>query len=590
MATTALDICNLALAKVGASIQVTDITGTPTSNEAALCKLMYPLSRDFVLREAPWNFATKTAALAGSTTGPSHWAYQYDYPSDCIRLLKVLGTTSPRVDEPQPFEVFNSGTAKKIATNQASASARYTMQVTDPGLFDFQYIQALATYLAAELSVALSRSPDVSVRLREEYGKLKASFPAEELPEANITANTNDTTTEVAIANAALIKAGHTRTISSTTENTNESRLFNIYFPRVRDAVLRAVPWNFASKRATLSAAGTAAAVANWSYKYTVPSDCLMARFLTGTDIATPKFEIIHDATAGRVLYTNASSAVLSYTAQVTDEAQFDPLFTSALICALSISMGPILGAKPEAMQAAQAEYDRIIAQGITQNDKEGVSGPPGGLLASTPTVLNIANMALARLGKSPLQAVTEPTKEARAVSLFYESVQDRVLETIPWNFAQRRAVLAENTNATVPVNWAYAYTLPSDCIKALAIELEGTRLPRHSERVPFEIGVQTISAADVRVLYCDVEPDTDVPVLIYTSRMGTESLFPPLFASTMAWLLAAEIGAALGADPKSIATSQAMYQMALREATARNFNEGFDGDEPESEFITVRG
>jgi hypothetical protein len=591
MATTALDICNLALARIGSSKTVADITGTSNSNEEALCKLLYPLARDYVLREAPWNFALKTASLAGSTTGPQLWAYQYDYPSDCIRVVKVLGGTSPRVDEPQPFEVFNSGSARKIATNQASAYAQYIMQVTDPAIFDPQFISALAMYLGAELSVALSQSPDTSEKIRAAYQQLKASFPAESEPRASVSANASDTLTEVAIANAALLKVGHSRTISSSSEHTNESRLFNIYFPRVRDAILRAAPWNFASKRASLSTASSAAAVANWTYKYTVPSDCLMARFISSGNISTPKFEIIHDATAGRVLYANVSPAVLSYTAQVTDEAQFDPLFTTALVSGLAVAFGSALNVDAKLLQAAQSTYEQSIAQAITQNDKEGVTGPIGGLLASTPTVLNICNMALAKLGRSPLYDVTEPTKEARALSLFYESVQDRVLKALPWNFAQRRAQLVENTNATTPDNWLYVYSYPSDCIQALKIDLPGTRVPRHDQRIPFEVAVETISSADTKLIYCDIPPDTTNlwPVLVYTSRMGTEALFDPLFANAFACLLAAEAGAALGADPNSIRNAYFMYERALSEAGARNLQEGHDGEDPINEFEAVR-
>jgi hypothetical protein len=588
---TALDICNLALARLGSTKTVADITGTSTTNEEALCKLLYPIARDYVLREAPWNFALKTAALAGSTTGPSHWTYQYDYPSDCIRVVKVLGGTSPRVDEPQPFEVFNSGSARKIATQQASAYAQYVMQVTDPTLFDSQFISALAMYLASELSVSLSASPDTAERLRAGYEKLKASFPAEEIPRASITANASDTLTEVAIANAALLKVGHSRTISSSTEHTNESRLFNIYFARVRDSILRAVPWNFASKRATLATASTAAAITGWSYKYTVPSDCLMARFITGSGVASPKFEVVHDATAGRVLHSNLTGAVLSYTAQVTDEAQFDPLFTAALISGLAVAFGSALNVDAKLLQAAQASYEQIIGQATLQNDKEGATGVFGGLVAATPTVLNICNMALTKLSRSPIYEITEPTKEARTLSLFYETVLDRVLKAVPWNFATRRAQLTENTSASTPDNWLYVYNYPSDCVQALGLEVLGTRQPRNSERTPFEISVQTISAADTKLIYCDVEPDTTnaLPKLIYVSRMGTESLFDPLFANAMSWLLAAECGPALGADPRSIDGFHRQYMRALHEAGARNLNEGFEGPDPDSEFISVR-
>lgn len=592
MTMTAVDICNLALSRIGNSIPVVTITGTTTTNQEAVCKLLYPIVRDLVLRDAPWECAQKSATLAGAATGPQGWAYQYTYPSDCAKVLKVMGTASPRVDEPQPFEIIVVSGVRKICTNQAAAVARYTALITDPAEFDQTFINALAYYLASEVAMPLSASPDAAKASLAAYEAIKARVATEQLPETTITDNSSGANTLVGLCNASLLKVGHTKTISDTAENTNEARLFAIMYPKVRDAILRAVPWTFAHRKATLSAASTASAVLNWAYKYTVPADCLMARMLvvTAVDLHDPKerFEVLHDATAGTTLYTNVSSAVLSYTCKITDPLQFDALFTTALICLLAVNMGEAMGSDQNLIKAAQESYNLAVQQGLAQAAQEGFdSGPDGGAVAGTPEQVAIVNTAILRVGGKTITALTEPTPEGRAASQFYLPALDKVLRDLPWNFATRRVVLTDISATVLPAtNWAFTYTYPSDCVAAREIVVEGLRLPRNFERIPFEVATAPNGDAVEKVIYTDLEEAE----LIYTTRMQTEGYFDADFSDALSWKLASELVVPLGKAPALLSYCEGQYRRVLSNAMARNLNEGFEGPEPDAELVTVRG
>ena len=583
MARTAVDICNLALLRIGSSVAITSIT-SPTNNEERTCAVLYPMARDFCLQDIQPTFSRKVASGSTATgTLPQGWAYIYTYPSDCLEVTKVYGTASPRVDEPQPFTVINLGTTIAIATNQASAVIEYVTQVTDPDLFDDDFVSALGYYLASELSMPISSSADGAKAQLAAYEDLKGKMRPETLPEAAITDTSAGAVTLVGIANAAFMRIGHNRTISSVTEHTNEARLWGIYYPRLRDAVLRAAPWAFATKQATLASGGTAGT--GWSNSYTLPTDCLFARRLVLARVALydpqPRFHI-----SGRNLWANQATAVLEYTSQVTDATVFDSLFTSALICALADAFGSAIGAKPELVKAAQETYNQIIANAIEINKEEGLDTGPDGSLVTSTSALSICNMAILHLGGKMISSLTEPTREARACSVFYNQVRDKVLRAFPWNFATKRQVLDDSSSTLTPAtNWTYTYNYPTDCVNALAIVYPGNRLPLAKDRIPFEVAYDTGEAA-ARVIYSDL-PGAE---LIYTSNSASETLQDTTFTDALAWAMAAAIGNGIEAKPQLIQGAMIMAMNILRDAQARNSEEGEDGPEPDCEFLTVRG
>ncbi len=82
-----ITICNNALDKLGHGPIVSLEDGNKSAN---LCLRNWPLVRDRVLRDHPWNFAVKRATLAASIDVPA-WGFTTTFPfaADHLRLLEV---------------------------------------------------------------------------------------------------------------------------------------------------------------------------------------------------------------------------------------------------------------------------------------------------------------------------------------------------------------------------------------------------------------------------------------------------------------------------------------------------------------------
>jgi hypothetical protein len=108
--TSVTDICNRALQAIGTRTDVTDAElAAGSTNEAKQFNLIYANARDDLSRMAPWNCCFDTMNLVYITSSPGTpentsaattlwqkgqpappWAYEYQYPVDCLRACFVI--------------------------------------------------------------------------------------------------------------------------------------------------------------------------------------------------------------------------------------------------------------------------------------------------------------------------------------------------------------------------------------------------------------------------------------------------------------------------------------------------------------------
>ena len=85
-----VDICNLALARLGDEANVLSINPPDQSPQANYCSKFYPFALQQVLDDGTWGFTTKTASLAASPINDSAlWPYSYLVPSDMINIIAL---------------------------------------------------------------------------------------------------------------------------------------------------------------------------------------------------------------------------------------------------------------------------------------------------------------------------------------------------------------------------------------------------------------------------------------------------------------------------------------------------------------------
>jgi hypothetical protein len=148
-----VDICNLALARLGDNATVASIDPPEGSAQAEHCARFYPVARDSLLEMHAWKFATRRVLLAKLTVESWDWAFAYAEPTGALKLLGVLSATASNDDETQPYEAESAANGTSIIlTNQEGASLRFVARVTDTTKFSPLFVDALAWLLASYLA------------------------------------------------------------------------------------------------------------------------------------------------------------------------------------------------------------------------------------------------------------------------------------------------------------------------------------------------------------------------------------------------------------------------------------------------------
>lgn len=177
---------------------------------------------------------------------------------------------------------------------------------------------------------------------------------------------------ETSICNMALSHIGQGEEITNlTTEKSAAASACRRFFDVARDATLIDFQWNFARSFQTLSLIEESPND-EWDYSYTYPTDCLfIRRVLSGYRQDTEATRIpfmISSNDAGRIIYTDQSSAEIEFTKKITDTNMFPINFQLALSYRLAILITPRLSAgDPFKLQQILTQF---YAQSIDQARK----------------------------------------------------------------------------------------------------------------------------------------------------------------------------------------------------------------------------
>jgi hypothetical protein len=148
-----VDICNLALARLGDNATVASIDPPEGSAQAEHCARFYAVARDVLLEMHAWKFAIRRALLARLALPFRAGRFVYAVPAGAIKLLAVLPADAPDTDGTQPYEVESDARGAAILlTPQEDASLRFVAHVTDTTRFSPLFVDALAWLLASYLA------------------------------------------------------------------------------------------------------------------------------------------------------------------------------------------------------------------------------------------------------------------------------------------------------------------------------------------------------------------------------------------------------------------------------------------------------
>lgn len=146
------EICNLALGRIG-NFRITSIDETGSA-EAEHCRRFFEITRQSLLRDFDWNFATEETELSAIADGE---AFDYDYayalPADYLQAINFNGTSA---GTKQSLWRIAKGI---LYSDETESTLEYIRDVEDCTEWDSVFVQAFAWYLAAAIAPSITSSP-----------------------------------------------------------------------------------------------------------------------------------------------------------------------------------------------------------------------------------------------------------------------------------------------------------------------------------------------------------------------------------------------------------------------------------------------
>lgn len=164
MTIDAVQICNIALAKIGSDSFITSLADDTKS--ARHCSIFYEPIRDSLLRSHLWRFARKQYQLAPLVITPLFdGGYYFQKPIDCLRVIQP--------DEDY-FGMYGRWSIEgdKILADTSVLNIVGIQQVTDENLFDSIFVEAFSTKLAHELCLPLAQSESLKGALKQDMREI----------------------------------------------------------------------------------------------------------------------------------------------------------------------------------------------------------------------------------------------------------------------------------------------------------------------------------------------------------------------------------------------------------------------------------
>lgn len=152
---TNTEVCNLALAKIGASL-INDFD--EQSKEALTCRQFYENTLSNTLRRHLWRCAMKRAALAKLSATPVFgWENMFALPADYLQIVQA-----DTLDTEFTIE------GRNLLSNSDSVNIRYIAKPVDLSVLDSWCLKAVYTQLAVEISYTITANANLRVSLIDE--------------------------------------------------------------------------------------------------------------------------------------------------------------------------------------------------------------------------------------------------------------------------------------------------------------------------------------------------------------------------------------------------------------------------------------
>ncbi len=159
-----VEICNLALARLGSGASTKIVSMSDNTLAANTCNMLFDAIADRVMMQGAWTSTIRRVELALLVAVPVFgYSYAFQLPVDpfCLKVLSI--------DECAPNSVDWVIEGDRLLANDNTMKIRYIGRLTDAEDFDPMLAEAVETLLASHLALILTGSKDVAEALKKEY-------------------------------------------------------------------------------------------------------------------------------------------------------------------------------------------------------------------------------------------------------------------------------------------------------------------------------------------------------------------------------------------------------------------------------------
>jgi len=200
---------------------------------------------------------------------------------------------------------------------------------------------------------------------------------------------------------------------------------------------------------------------------------------------------------------------------------------------------------------------------------------------------LDIQNRALAKLGQPPLRAIGDNTAASRFMLANYDMIRRAELRINFWNFAMRRAYLANlvdggGTAIAPTFGYSFIYPLPADCIRVAYVNdiFNGLDLAEYRDADDSEYKVEGKT----------IVTNFSSPMqLRYVADVTDTNQFDDYFVEALAWRIAAEGCETITQSLQKSSKMESWYATAIRTAKSAGAMENPPQAMPDNTWLMSR-
>ena len=168
---------------------------------------------------------------------------------------------------------------------------------------------------------------------------------------------------------------------------------------------------------------------------------------------------------------------------------------------------------------------------------------------------VEICNFALSIISQEPIVSISSPTSDnERRCAKWYSQAIQFVLSKHPWNFAQKRAMLPQETAPAF--GYSHSFALPSDYV----------RLVQRGLTKSDSVTIYNDYAIEGSSLLLNYSGTGSFPI-IYTFNEERVGRYPPWFVNLVAHQLAIYLSPEVNRTQSEINALFQLFDMALQEA-----------------------